>query len=199
MLAAAAVLVIGLSAPRPTVLPKRAPTAHPGTTALTSPPGFEEAYSALRALREETGRPLLDVSQLETYAPRFAAQLRESVDFDVPRTVPQALRCFFQHPTILFICAAFTLTTAARCTLGALSPMDGVVAIATAAGWCFQEHFIHDKLLHSTEDWFGRDIHRWHHELPYYHVSFDGIGEPARARGAAASSHAAPPRYPHSG
>ena len=48
--------------------------------------------------------------------------------------------------------------------------------VAVFAFWCVQEHIIHGRLLHSRDAWFGSDIHRWHHELPYYHVSMDGIG-----------------------
>jgi hypothetical protein len=49
------------------------------------------------------------------------------------------------------------------------------LAAATALFWCFQEWALHDKLLHSPFDWFGKDIHAFHHDLPYYHLSVDGL------------------------
>mmetsp|Transcript_7584 Transcript_7584/g.19395 ORF Transcript_7584/g.19395 Transcript_7584/m.19395 type:complete len:158 (+) Transcript_7584:429-902(+) len=42
--------------------------------------------------------------------------------------------------------------------------------------WLVHEWWIHDKLLHSEQEWMGTDIHGFHHLLPYYHVSIDGPG-----------------------
>lgn len=147
------------------------PTAAPGTTALRSPPGFEDAYAALRAYRASEGRPLVHIKQLERYDLCVASQLAERVNFAVPQTVSQAVRTFFAHPTARFISVAFAATATARRALGPMAPVDGFVALATGAAWCVQEWIIHDKLLHSARDWFGETVHRWHHELPYYHVS----------------------------
>ncbi|KAL1523078.1 hypothetical protein AB1Y20_018038 [Prymnesium parvum] len=150
--------------------------AHPGTSALSSPAGFEQAYDALREMRGSSGRTLLHISQLEEVSPGLAAKLSERVNFNVPRTARDALACFFSHATSRFIAGMLGLTVVARCFLGPPTAVDAIVAIATAIGWCFQEHLIHEKLLHSSEPWFGSDIHRWHHALPYYHVSLDGVG-----------------------
>jgi len=152
------------------------PAVAPGTTALRSPPGFEESYEALRSLRVSSSRPLVHLAQLAAAEPLAAARLSERVDFDVPRTVPSAFRKFFSHPTAKFIATAFGLTALGRASLGNLRTADAVVAFATAVAWCLQEWVIHDKLLHSEREWFAKDIHRWHHELPYFHVSLDGIG-----------------------
>lgn len=44
---------------------------------------------------------------------------------------------------------------------------------ATIGFWSLQEHFLHQRLLHSPVDWFGKRIHEEHHEKPYYHVSIE--------------------------
>lgn len=156
--------------------PKPAPRSAPGTTALSSPPGFEAAYEAARAYREVHARPLMRLSQLEAVAPEKARLLASRVDFDVPSTVPGAVRAFCTHPTGRFIGGAFAATAVARVAVGGAGGADAVAFLATASFWCMQEWLIHDKLLHSADEWFGERVHRWHHELPYYHVSMDGLG-----------------------
>jgi hypothetical protein len=42
--------------------------------------------------------------------------------------------------------------------------------------WWFQEHVLHDKVLHSSVDWIGKEIHQGHHDKPYHHVSIDPAG-----------------------
>ena len=76
---ATSLAAVALSVPtlRPTLRPP-IPAASPGTTALRSPAGFEEAYDALRDMRATTGRPLLHVSQLEAAQPALAARLAEA-------------------------------------------------------------------------------------------------------------------------
>jgi len=150
--------------------------ASPGTTALSSPPGFEECYETLRSYRQNTTRPLVSLRQLEKHAPEVAERLSERVNFNVPSTVPGAIATFFAHPTAQFISVALTLSLSIRASLGPPTPADALAAAATALFWIVQEWFIHDKLLHSERPWFGETVHRWHHELPYYHVSLDGIG-----------------------
>ena len=141
------------------------PPASPGTTALASPPGFEECYDTLRHIRASSGRSLLDLRQLEAHAPSIAARLGERVNFDVPTTRSDAVTTFFAHPTARFISAAVALSVAARAMLGPVTAMDAVASVATASFWVLQEPIIH-KLLH-TGHWYGATVHRWHHELPY--------------------------------
>ena len=150
--------------------------ATPGTTALASPPGFEVCYDTLRELRSSGGHTLVDIRHLDSLAPEVAARLRERVNFDVPATRRQAISTFFAHPTARFISGALVLALAVRARLGPPTPADALAVVATATFWAFQEWAIHDKLLHSAHSWFGETVHRWHHELPYYHVSLDGLG-----------------------
>jgi len=150
--------------------------AAPGTTALVSPPGFEEAYQTLRDLRDARGRPLIHLSDLAKHDAEIAARLSERVNFNVPTTAAGAVQTFFSHPTAKFICAMLSLSATARLSVGALGAADALAFVATSAFWVVQEWVIHDKLLHSENVWFGETVHRWHHELPYYHVSLDGLG-----------------------
>lgn len=141
-----------------------------------SPPGFELHYAKLRELRAASGGSLLDVGQLTKAAPHLAHQLSHRVDFDVPRTRTAAALKFVRQPTALFIGAALAASARARMILPLpLGMADIAAALATAAFWIIQEWVIHDKLLHSASPWYGSTIHRWHHELPYYHVSMDGL------------------------
>ena len=147
-----------------------------GTTALASPPGFEDAYEKLRELRNSRGRPLIHLSDLAKHDAAIAARLSERVNFNVPTTAAGAVQTFFSHPTAKFICAMLSLSATARLSVGALGAADALAFVATSAFWVVQEWVIHDKLLHSENAWFGETVHRWHHELPYYHVSLDGLG-----------------------
>lgn len=150
--------------------------ASPGTTALTSPPGFEDAYETLRTLRDIRGRPLIHLSDLEKHDPAIAARLAQRVNFNVPTTARGAMETYFGHPTAKFICSMLWLSVSARLCVGGLSFADVFAGVLTTAFWTIQEWIIHDKLLHSETAWFGETVHRWHHELPYYHVSMDGLG-----------------------
>ena len=161
------------------VLPPRGTAkAQPGTTALSSPEGFEEVYASMRAWRQKhAGRPLVDIKQLDRHAPDEAQQLRERVNFDVPRTATGAVTTFISHPTAQFICGALVAAIVARWRLKrVLSVWDIGAGAVTALFWTVQEWAIHNKLLHSRQAWLGERVHRWHHELPYYHVSLDGLG-----------------------
>ena len=51
--------------------------------------------------------------------------------------------------------------------------LDGGILATAVIGWWFQEYFLHKYILHSSFDWYGKDIHQEHHEKPYHHVSID--------------------------
>eukprot|EP00965_Chrysotila_dentata_P158378 5231390-Pleurochrysis_carterae.AAC.8 len=139
----------------------------------SSPPGLHEAYTALRRYR--LSKPLLYLRQFSAACPKEAAALCSWVDFSVPRTVREAVNCFCSQQTTQFIGAVLVLTFISRLALGPFRLADSLAAGLTAVAWCFQEWLIHDKLLHSPWNWFGRTVHRWHHELPYYHVCVDQV------------------------
>lgn len=95
----------------------------------------------------------------------------------------QAVSCFFSEATPRFIVTVLAVTVLARMSLalspgsaGAFCALEAGVAVATALYWCFQEWVLHDKLLHAPFEWFGKDIHSFHHDLPYYHLSVDSLG-----------------------
>ena len=54
-----------------------------------------------------------------------------------------------------------------------LAPLDVAAFASMVLFWCFQEHFIHHKLLHSHQDWMGKEIHQNHHAKPYFNISID--------------------------
>mmetsp|Transcript_38079 Transcript_38079/g.92635 ORF Transcript_38079/g.92635 Transcript_38079/m.92635 type:complete len:406 (-) Transcript_38079:118-1335(-) len=74
----------------------------------------------------------------------------------------------FLGPTMTSMTATATTTTNFDSTW-----KDGVVMVSAVVFWLFQEHFLHQKVLHSDVDWIGKQIHEEHHEKPYYHVSID--------------------------
>ena len=144
---------------------------------VCSPAGYEDCYQALRDLRSETKRPVMFLRELARHSPDLAAKLAKRVSFSVPSTKSGALLVFFTRPAALFICGALFITLYGRQCLGQSHPLssaDAIVAAATVIFWVMQEWAIH-YYFHSAFDWFGRDIHRWHHELPYYHVSIDHV------------------------
>ena len=150
--------------------------AFPGTTALTSPPGFETAYQTLEtSVRRPAG---LSCTGLKSPSTR-----RRPPTSCASASISTCRRPFQAPPSPSFLIRrlnssslAFTLSVGWRLNLGAISLLDVIAFVVTASFWMVQEWLIHDKLLHSKEQWFGREIHRWHHELPYYHVSMDGLG-----------------------
>eukprot|EP00327_Prymnesium_parvum_P045708 CAMPEP_0205865376 /NCGR_PEP_ID=MMETSP1083-20121108/7852_1 /ASSEMBLY_ACC=CAM_ASM_000430 /TAXON_ID=97485 /ORGANISM="Prymnesium parvum, Strain Texoma1" /LENGTH=212 /DNA_ID=CAMNT_0053227307 /DNA_START=91 /DNA_END=726 /DNA_ORIENTATION=- len=169
-------LSFALSLPLLQKAPSTSPMAHPGTSALSSPAGFEQAYDALREMRGSSGRTLLHISQLEEVSPGLAAKLSERVNFNVPRTARDALACFFSHATSRFIAGMLGLTVVAAASLALPQPSTRSSRLPQPLAGASKSYLIHEKLLHSSEPWFGSDIHRWHHALPYYHVSLDGVG-----------------------
>jgi len=169
-------LVAAVSITRALALSLQQPMAAPGTLALRSPPGFEATYARLREIRAATGKPLVSLAQLRKIDAPCAEKLATRVDFNVPRTRREAAATFFAHPTARFIVAAFLAAVTARVRCAPPLGFDDAAAVAlTAPAWCVQEWLIHARLLHASRPWHGGDIHRWHHELPYLHVSLDGL------------------------
>jgi hypothetical protein len=54
-----------------------------------------------------------------------------------------------------------------------IQALDALVFAASVVFWWIQEHVLHQKVLHSTHDWQGKEIHQGHHDKPYYHISID--------------------------
>lgn len=141
-----------------------------------------DTVTALRAYRQQRRTSLLDVAQIKD--DRLRAALSEGEEwrgaFAAPGTLANAVSLFMSYSTPRFIVAMLGVSIAARCCLAAsaaapLAIVDAAWAVAVAAFWVVQEWVLHDKLLHSDFEWFGKDIHQLHHDLPYYHVSLDGL------------------------
>jgi len=96
----------------------------------------------------------------------------------IPSTIPHAIRVFFfgTHKGPLVILTLLLSLLFHRTTMIMMQPInaaDYITASLSILFWTFQEHFIHGRLLHSTRDWIGKDIHHAHHEEPYFHISID--------------------------
>ena len=96
-------------------------------------------------------------------------------DDEAPSTMRDALRIFFltdDFGPLLVIISILTFVEM-RIQTSSLEMLDGLVFAATVIFWSFQEHFLHQKVLHSKVDWIGKDIHQSHHEKPFYHISIE--------------------------
>ena len=98
----------------------------------------------------------------------------------VPTTMSDAIQQFFlggdKGPSIVVgIVVAMTYWRFFGPTMTNFDPTwkDGVAVTSAVVFWWFQEHFLHQKVLHSNADWIGKQIHKEHHDKPYYHVSID--------------------------
>jgi hypothetical protein len=95
----------------------------------------------------------------------------------IPKTVKDALRVFFfdaQHLGPPCVVASLLSIVAWRVNLSTpIGILDGFCFVAAIVFWWFQEHVMHDKLLHSKIDWYGRKVHEAHHKKPYFHISID--------------------------
>jgi hypothetical protein len=93
----------------------------------------------------------------------------------VPSEMSDAIRIFFfsQDYGPLFVVMSIVMFLTKRIQLSSIGVLDGVVFGATVMFWSVQEHFLHEKVLHSKQDWAGKQIHQAHHDKPYYHISID--------------------------
>ena len=106
----------------------------------------------------------------------------QGTDAAFPSTLPHEVRVFFFGAhlgpiTVLGLIASLVYRRLAIITPShPISACDYGAILLTVLFWCFQEHFIHGRLLYSQFDWFGKEIHRAHHEEPYFHISIDPLG-----------------------
>jgi hypothetical protein len=93
----------------------------------------------------------------------------------VPTTMQDAVRTFLFVGHYGPLCVVFSVLAFAswRMQLTSVDAVDFGVFGATVLFWSFQEHFLHEKVLHSKMDWVGKDIHQGHHDKPFYHISID--------------------------
>mmetsp|Transcript_27975 Transcript_27975/g.41317 ORF Transcript_27975/g.41317 Transcript_27975/m.41317 type:complete len:282 (-) Transcript_27975:458-1303(-) len=97
---------------------------------------------------------------------------------EIPRTMGKALRRFFLGRDLGPISALSIITWLAtsRLALTIGFGANDIIAFSCAVVfWWFQEHFLHRRLLHSSFNWLGKEIHQGHHEKPYFHISIDPI------------------------
>jgi hypothetical protein len=95
---------------------------------------------------------------------------------EVPKILSNALHRFFLGPDKgpIFVLIALMGIVYTRLTMAtAIGSGDFAAFGASILFWWFQEHLLHERLLHSNFDWLGKHIHQEHHEKPYYHISID--------------------------
>jgi len=93
----------------------------------------------------------------------------------VPTTMKEAFYKFFFTGDRGPLCVVISILsfTVARSQIPSFGVADALVFGGTILFWSFQEHFLHEKVLHSKVDWVGKEIHQTHHQRPYYHISVD--------------------------
>lgn len=115
---------------------------------------------------------LVEVGKEQTVITRCVAE-EEQV---VPTKMLDAVQIFFfsRHHGPLWVVMSIMYFGVWRIQMSsAIEVLDALVFGATVLFWSVQEHFLHQKVLHSTQDWIGKQIHQGHHDKPYYHISID--------------------------
>mmetsp|Transcript_6010 Transcript_6010/g.8500 ORF Transcript_6010/g.8500 Transcript_6010/m.8500 type:complete len:277 (+) Transcript_6010:147-977(+) len=105
----------------------------------------------------------------------FSAKVDDAEICSVPSSMAEAVDRFFFGPDrgpriILVLIAAMMFW---RASFGSFTTMDAAIYSGTIVFWWFQEHFLHQKLLHSKQNWIGKEIHQSHHDNAYFSVSID--------------------------
>ena len=94
----------------------------------------------------------------------------------IPKTMSEALEVFFLSPDygpLMVVASIFAFTLTRITGPVPITINDVCVFVSSILFWSVQEHWIHDKLLHSKFNWVGKQIHIEHHQKPYYHISID--------------------------
>jgi len=107
-------------------------------------------------------------------------KLIEKKEEEVPKSMGMALRRFFLGKDLGPISVVFILLGVVlnrfwflSSSISSFGRNDVIAVLSSIVFWWIQEHILHDKVLHSDVDWFGKDIHAEHHSKPYYHISID--------------------------
>ena len=145
---------------------------------------IDVAFQPPKKKREESEldiTPMIDITFLLLAFFVVVSKMDPTLAIPVPKTMPQAIRTFFfsgDYGPSMIVCLLVGLTKYRldMTTTAAITGMDAAVFASSIVFWWIQEHILHDKVLHSTADWMGKDIHQGHHDKPYYHVSIDSAG-----------------------
>mmetsp|Transcript_21970 Transcript_21970/g.28870 ORF Transcript_21970/g.28870 Transcript_21970/m.28870 type:complete len:281 (+) Transcript_21970:127-969(+) len=119
---------------------------------------------------------LAKTSSLRRSSVFFSTKINDvAVDSSVPSTMTEAVNRFFfgteNGPRIILVLITGMVTS--RISVGSFTMIDTVLFLGTTVFWWFQEHFLHQKLLHSQTNWIGKEIHQSHHDNSYFSVSID--------------------------
>lgn len=93
----------------------------------------------------------------------------------VPTNMQEAIHTFLFSGDFgpLMVVASIIILMNTRIQMSSLGMVDLIVFALTVVFWSVQEHFLHEKVLHSEMDWIGKEIHQGHHEKPFYHISIE--------------------------
>ena len=150
-----------------------------GAPCVLQPLGRQTHVSVERRIRSSKVGSL---NLLEIANEQDSASLNEPIGSleaaRIPTDLSEAARVFFlsgdKGPT--YIVSLLFVFFSWRIELQSFHLLDVLAFSGAVIFWWFQEHFIHQRLLHSSFDWIGKEIHQVHHAKPYYHVSRDPAG-----------------------
>ena len=97
----------------------------------------------------------------------------------IPTTMSDAVKTFFlssDYGPLMVVGSILSFTVARLTTTPPITVVDINLFIGSIIFWSFQEHILHQRLLHSKFNWPGKEIHNEHHSKPYYHISIDPAG-----------------------
>lgn len=125
--------------------------------------------------KDRTCTLLFSTAAPERVVTKTEQQVATQQEEDIPNNMPDALNRFFLGPDRGPVCVLGMLAfiSAWRLSIAAITSVDLAALVGMVLFWCFQEHFIHEKLLHSTRNWMGKEIHQNHHAKPYFNISID--------------------------
>lgn len=91
----------------------------------------------------------------------------------MPQSWIDVQRVFLSHPSTAVPATGIVALVTTRLQQQPLSAIDLLVGAGVVAFWLVQEWMVHKWLLHSSWDWAAKDIHKEHHQQPYFHISLD--------------------------
>ena len=128
----------------------------------------------LRAYRKTShSNPLVDIKHVrDTTVRRLLSQSSQTL-FSNPRSMPDAVGVFMSLATPRFIlcmivgCGMWRVRTDVPFGID-----DAQLSLGASTFWIMHEWFAHEYLFHRGRGW-AAQMHQFHHDLPYYHVSVD--------------------------
>jgi hypothetical protein len=159
--------------------PESKPRQNASTLKLRPLPSLTKLYQSSTSIIDEDQTSLSETpSKIQISTPSVVVASTPSSA--VPTTMSDAIKVFFFSGDYGPSWIVLTLGLISYWRLDVVSTPLGLIDVVLFGGsvifWWIQEHFLHDKVLHSKFDWIGKQIHQAHHDKPYYHISVDSVG-----------------------